>query len=69
MYLAHSFFQVYPDSLIYVKNTIIQNMDHMIFRIVKIRVRRHLTEPVLFSACCVGASASWMVGGDKDYKT
>lgn len=36
MYLAHSFFQVCPDSLVYVKNTIIQNVDHMAFRFLKI---------------------------------
>lgn len=58
-------FQVYPNCLVYVKGTIIQNVVHMAFRILKIRVRRCLTKPVLFSACGVGASARWTVGGDK----
>lgn len=58
-------FQVYPNCLVYVKGTIIQNVVHMAFRILKIRVRRRLTQPVLFSACGVGASARWTVGGDK----
>lgn len=62
------FFQVYPNCLVYVKGTIIQNVCHMAFRILKIRVRRHLTQPLLFSACCVGANARWTVGGDKACK-
>lgn len=69
MYFTQSFFQIYPNDLVYVKNTIIQNVDHMAFRILKIRVRRHLTQPVFFSACCVGANARWMVRGDQGYET
>lgn len=63
------FFQIYPHDLVYVKNTIIQNVDHIAFRMLKIRVRGHLTQPVFFSACRVGTNARRMVRGDQGYET
>lgn len=45
-------FQVYPNSLVDSKSSVIWNIDHMTFGI--LRVRRHSIPPTIFSACCVG---------------
>lgn len=45
-------FQVYPNSSVDSKSTVIWSIDHMAFGI--LRVRRHLIPPTVFSACCVG---------------
>lgn len=54
---------------IFGKNPVIQNVGHMAFRILKIKVRRHLTTSSSCHVHCVGINVRQTGGGDKDYKT
>ncbi|XP_015426953.1 PREDICTED: annexin A4 [Myotis davidii] len=64
MYLAHSFSQVCPGSLVYVKNTRISELGPHGIQNCHISVRRHLTEPMLSVLLRVGR---WKLGGtDED---
>lgn len=69
MYLAPSFSQVYPNSLVYVKNTNISELGPHGIQNCQNQCQETFDRANAFQCCCVWANVSWTVGGDKGYKT